>query len=369
MPEDESMADFLCALIRGDSVNWPSSFNTGFYDSLLGEARNHGVDALVCHLLKPMDCWDELPEPFKNGLLQSLRGSAVTELIRARDLVDLQAAFDQAGISALLLKGSALAYTHYAEPYLRTRADTDIFINLADIKQVRRVFREQGYEFRGWIYKSHQFDCFKPDFGGGAINYDVHWRSNNSPEFARVISHSEAWEESVQIPELAAWHTLKPQLALLQACIHWAGNPGEFADRLNWLYDIHLLISDMSESELLEFAQKAVNQNMQGVSLEAFAKTCSAFQTIIPDNVIQVLSAPTKTNSLRQRFSKSQLALILDDLIKIPGLVNKLDLIREFLFPPGEYLLSRYEKSGRWWIPILYFRYVILGLFERVTLR
>jgi hypothetical protein len=53
---------------------------------------------------------------------------------------------EQAGLSVILLKGGALAYTHYPEPHLRVRVDTDIFINSADIRQIKAVFTDLGQQ-------------------------------------------------------------------------------------------------------------------------------------------------------------------------------------------------------------------------------
>ncbi|GAG77142.1 unnamed protein product, partial [marine sediment metagenome] len=56
-------------------------------------------------------------------------------MLRKHDLLALLQALEQAGLSVVLLKGGALAYTHYPEPHLRARVDTDIFIDSADIRQ------------------------------------------------------------------------------------------------------------------------------------------------------------------------------------------------------------------------------------------
>jgi hypothetical protein len=85
--------------------------------------------------------------------------------------------------------------------------------------------------------------------------------------------------------------------------------------------------------------------------------------------VLQILLSPSEPESLSRRFSNSQLALIIDDLRQLPGSRSKLELLREFLMPPGEYLLYRYGKEGWYWIPLLYFRYLFGGFFERVSLR
>jgi hypothetical protein len=121
----------------------------------LSQARYHGVAALVFHLLKSTDSWDDLPEQLKDGLLLEYRTKAVIEMMRSRDLNALQEVFKKADISILLLKGGALAYSHYPEPWLRSRGDTDIFIDLRDIQQTQDLFLDLDYQFNGPVYKSH----------------------------------------------------------------------------------------------------------------------------------------------------------------------------------------------------------------------
>ena len=88
----------------------------------------------------------------------------------------------------------------------------------------------------------------------------------------------------------------------------------------------------------------------------------------MPDGILQSLSASSRAHQSR-RFADSQLALIIDDLRQLPGWSSKLDLLREYLAPPGDYLLDRYQRNGRWWIPVLYLKYFFGGLFERIPLR
>ncbi len=52
-------------------------------------------------------------------------------MLRERELVAVLAALAEAGVETLLLKGTPLAYTHYPEPALRTRCDTDVLIAAA----------------------------------------------------------------------------------------------------------------------------------------------------------------------------------------------------------------------------------------------
>ena len=365
----EVITEVLCKVLRGEAVAWPDAFQTEYYEAFLKWAAYHGVDVLVCHLLKSKADWSELPEQIRKEFLERLRTAGVVEMLRSRDLIQLNHSLQQAGICLLLLKGGALANTHYPEPHLRSRVDTDIFIDLGDINSIREEFVSLDYELQGWIYKSHQFNCFRRDPGFEAVRYDVHWRSNNRSKYARVINYEEAKSEAIPIAELDGVLTLKPTFALLQACVHRAGSERHDPNRLIWLYDIHLLISAMPKSELLEFAHRAVRENVQAICCEAIDRTVACFATSVADQVLEILSAPSVTESAGHRYDNSPLALIFDDLKQLPDMASRLDLLREYLMPPGDYLLNRYHREGRLWIPVLYLRYFFGGLFERISLR
>jgi len=365
---EEAITDFLCAVLRGDSLDWPAASDTDFYDVLLKQASYHGVDSLLCHMLKPTAAWEELPDQLQDALQQKLMTGVACEMVRTRDLLALLEALSGAGIACLILKGGALAYTHYPEPGLRSRCDTDFFIDTGDIRKIRDIFHGLGYQLSGWIYKSHQFDCFKSEFGG-AINYDIHWRPNNRSKYARVFSYEEVNRESVPVPGLDGALTLKPVHALLLACMHRAGDPMHDADRLIWLYDIHLLVSALSEPELFEFAQRAVGENIQAICRDAIEKSRQCFTTSVPGQVEDILAAPSQASSIHRRFSDSQLALIFDDIRQLPDVRSRFELVWEYLVPPADYLLNRYGKKGWFWVPALYLRYLFGGIFERVSLR
>jgi len=125
----------------------------------------------------------------------------------------------------------------------------------------------------------------------------------------------------------------------------------------------------MPETEQLGFAQRAVEENVQAICCDAIESAVSCFATPVPEQVLKTLSAPSGAETFDRRYADSPLALIADDLRQLPDITSKLDLLREYLIPPADYLLARYDRQGRWWIPVLYFKYFFGGLFERISLR
>ena len=359
----------MCRLLRGESPAWPDESDVAFYSAFLSQSSRHGVDLLIGHLIQQSGDWVPLPKEVKTELDRRARQAIAREMARANDVKQLAALLSEAGIEALLLKGAALAYTHYPEPHLRPRVDSDIFIDMADISKIRDVFSGAGYRLEGWIYKSHQFKALRPGFGGQMIKYDVHWRSSNDARFALVIRHSDALKEAVPVPALEGFGTFSPSHALLQACLHRAGNPNHDPDRLIWLYDIHLLLSGLSDSELLEFAEISARRDINEACQEPLKMCLKYFKSCVPPAVLVLMGLTSPVNPGGQRYRGSQMALMMDDLRSLPGGRNKMAYFGEYLFPPKDYLLQRYSKTGFYWLPVLYFRYVLGGVFEKIALR
>jgi hypothetical protein len=356
-------------VIRGDDLDWPPAAETAFYEQFLDRAIANGVDILVCHCLRSKSAWQDLPKELREQLEQRSRNAIAMEMARSHDLSALLEGMAGQGLDLLLMKGSALACTHYPQPHLRARVDTDVLIEPASIRQVRALLDGLDYDLVGWTYKSHQFNATRGKYGGRVIRYDVHWRANNGAKYARVIDFAEALEESVPVPGIEGGRTLSPVHSLMLACMHRAGTIPNLPDRLVWLYDMHLLVSAMSAEELSTFAARAKNGHIQEVCLAALVECSRCFGTIISPDIMSGLVGESGQSARASRFARSQLALILDDLRQLPNWSSRLDMLREYLFPPGEYLLLRYGKEGWYWVPMLYCRYLFGGAFQRISLR
>ena len=226
---------FLCSVIRGDEVDWPAASDDEFYEQLLDRAIANGVDLLVCYLLREKPSWENIPAATREQLEQRTRDAIAVDLARTSDLAALNEALAREGQQVLLLKGAALARTHYPQPYLRARVDTDLMIEPDRIRQVRALLAGLDYDLVGWTYKSHQFNATKEKYGGRVIRYDVHWRANNGSKYARVIGFEDALAESVPVPGIDGARTLGPVHSLMLACMHRAATLSTQRDRLVWL--------------------------------------------------------------------------------------------------------------------------------------
>ena len=353
--------------MRNEKISWAHNDAPGIFESLQKQAAENRVETLVYHSLCLANTQNQLPAPVWKHWHAQTRKAIALELLRGKELSDLSSFFNDQHIPMLVIKGEALSCTHYPQAHLRARSDTDIYIRPCDLGKVRKLLRAHGYTISSRPYKARQFNTHRPVFGG-AVKFDVHWRLSNHPEYARVLEDSDLWVFAVPLPGFSSTQTLCPVHALLLACMHLAGNPDHDPNRLIWLYDIHLLLSSLTEEELAEFSKCATEGGIQQRCKQIIEKTRVCFETRVPKNILRELSEPEPGRSNTRSLHSSALGLIIDDFRQF-GLRGKLEMSLEYLFPSAGYLLNRYGKDGIRWVPVLYFRYLLVGIFERIGSR
>ena len=326
------------------------------------------MTALVAYYLRDVDESAEPVQALKQQLHDIALHEVAFELFRANQLQTVLAACREQGLQPLVIKGAALAQTHYPSPELRARCDADIFIDMADIDRVQAIMQAQGYVVSGRIYKSHQFTCNLQAAKSLSMTFDVHWRISNSPLFARSLSYQEALDQSVEIDDDGN-RGLSPVHALLLACMHRAGNEEHDPDRLVWLYDMYLLVTGMGAEEQLAFAYLAQENGVQDVCLEGIAKSSQYFNTGLSLEAVALLSDNSYSVTGSASLKNSYLGLVLDDLRNLKSWHARYGLIHELLFPSSDELLRKYNKESSLWLPWLYTRYLSTGLLQRLRLR
>ena len=299
---------------------------------------------------------------------------SANDLLRERELVVVLSALAEAGVESVLLKGAALAYTHYPEPSLRTRCDTDVLIRPRDLGIARRVLARLAYEQRPGVSGSlvSYEECHLKQDGALAHVIDLHWQVNNGQVFALALPCADAFSRSVSVPGLGPFaHTLCPPHALLLACMHRAGHLGADGDegnRLIWLYDIHLLATAMTVPEWREFTALCAAGNMRRVAADAFARVRADFATPIPGEVIETLMQRARNELSAAYLDPRRRSFLLVDLRGLGTWKSRATLLRERLFPPASYLRARYRprspSAPRWLLPWWYARRAAEGVWK-----
>ena len=166
----------LCATLRGDSNDLPVGDER---DRLFATARANRVDRLLA---------------WRTGQISDeLRAAAILDEVDIREVNRVLAALDVHGIVPLVIKGAALAHTHYEESWLRPRMDVDLLIASSQRAHVIDVLQDLGYTRPAFI--SGKLVMYQMPFARatatGEMHLDVHWRVANPQIFADLPAYEE----------------------------------------------------------------------------------------------------------------------------------------------------------------------------------
>ncbi len=338
------------------------------FDVVLEAARSHRVDVLLADLLLRAPGEGVFP---REPLEDVVRLAAARELSEAHDLSRLVDAAHNRGLELLLLKGAALAYTHYRQPYLRPRNDIDLFLRSADLGGAEDLLASLGYErapeadAEMWTGQRHYVKAAP----SGAVHIDLHWRVANPLAFAGALTFEDAWPRSVAVPALGPFaRALSAPDALLLACVHRVAH---HQDRINllWLWDIHLIASGLSPAEWNLLLDRATLSRMRRVCARGLTLAQECFGTAIPDAASDALGAAADEPAsafLRGGFRPIDVARA--DLATLTTWRQRFALVREHLFPQAVYMRAKYPRWPAVLLPFAYLHRIVSGAprwFER----
>jgi hypothetical protein len=335
----------------------------GDADDVMEVARRHRVDVVLADLI--LRAPDRIvPDRFgRRSLEDSIRLAAAREIPSARGVSLLLDAAHHNGLDLLVLKGTALAYTHYPRPYLRPRNDVDLFVRLSDLARAEGLLASFGYERAQeadaelWTGQRH----YAKATPSGTTHLDLHWRAVNPLAFADVLKFDDVWSRSVSVPALGPHvRTLSPPDALLLSCLHRVAH---HQDRINllWLWDIHLIASSLSEDEWHVALRTATSSRTCNVLTRGLILASGCFGTVIPEAACREESAAGEPGKafLRNRLRPVDVARA--DLAALTSWRSKFALIREHVCPPIAYMRAKYARCPPILLPLAYVHRIVRG--------
>jgi hypothetical protein len=339
-------ADQLCALIRRPGA-------TALSPELIAVARRHRL-----HLVLGDRASDA-------GLGDERRAAAVLEALREAELRRVLAALAGAGVRAILFKGAAIARTHYRSPELRVRSDTDVLVPAERSQDAARVLEALSYrravETDGELVAG-QFHYEVRDRAGVAHALDVHWRISNVIALAGALSFDEIAGAAIPLAGLGP-HAFGPSAvhSLMLACVHRTGHHPDSSDLL-WLYDIHLLADRLSADEQQCFVELAGERQLRAVCAGGLDEAAQAFRgaAALAARVAPPAGAREPTAALLGA-RRRPVDLLTADLRALGRWPQRLQLLREHLFPRPEYMYARYGTRRASSLPWLYVRRIVAG--------
>ena len=214
-------------------VNWKQ---------LLELAVHHRLYPLLYGKLKQLSN-DLIPQ----DLLQSLNGlyrrNTFHMLHLSREMEQICKVFNENHINSIVLKGPVLAIDLYGDLSLRTSADLDILIPIAELDKVDQILTGLGFKkddyietvLNDWTWRHHHFTYVHPQKG---VKCEIHWRLHPGP--GKEPSFNELWSRK-RISSLTSYpiYYLGREDLFLFLVAHGARHGWS---RLRWLTDIDKLL-------------------------------------------------------------------------------------------------------------------------------
>lgn len=314
----------------------PTDFGSYEGNEILNQATRHGIGTLLYTQLQAgtiTGTSDTLNKNLKSATYPQVAHDMVLN-DATQKLLDLLAANQ---IPALLMKGTPVAFLYYPNTYLRTRCDTDIYIDEDDLQKTAELLSAHHYELSGLGSRKHsskQFVAAIESVQKKFLHFDMHWKLSNRVMFRSTLPFKECLQSSQPVTGLGPnARALSITDLMIHACIHRiAHGRNTERNRLIWLYDIHLMAEAMSATELDDFLLKAKQKAIATLCADAL-ETCQAiFNTSLTEHLLADMRKDSKREASAKLIEASKLRWAWEDLRALPGVSEKIAFARELLF-------------------------------------
>jgi len=368
---------FVCCILRGENCSWPFGNDAMRAEAFSKRVAWHGTAAILYKSLSANpESIDSVPADIFDTWRRQVFIQAIWEGQHKEQVKKVLAGLEVAGCMPVLLKGSALAYDLYEEPYLRTRGDSDILVAENTAAIARSVLTSCGYRPGFGIEGDHvvsQKVFALAEEGVGSHSIDLHWKLNNSPALSRLFSHSELLRRSIPVPGLeGAVRQLCRADALIFACVHRFvhkqvpyfvnGQMYLSSERFIWLCDIHLLLANMVQEDVAQFLQIAREKGVLDVCRDGIVAARECFATQLPEKLDHALRQEIRPGPVSGYLHASRISRFVRDVLAVPGIAGKAGFLQEHIFPARDYMQDKYRGSAFTWLPWLYLRRLFGGL-------
>jgi hypothetical protein len=358
----------LITLLKGDPVRWRDIGLTR--EELFAVCEREELQGLLCSRITAGESGGDWPAEICAALSQRAREETAREMLRREEIAGVLCAIAAAGVRAIVLKGTALAYTVYEAPMARPRLDTDLLIDGADAAAARAVLAARGYAAPPYCDDLFaQFQMERTDEFGLRHVFDVHWKISTQPVFAGVLTFEEMLPRAVAIPPLGPSAVAPCAVdALLLACIHPAMHH-QNTERVLWAYDSHLLASRLANAEFAEFARRARQNNVAAVCAHALRLAHRLFGTVLPADVMAELSmAADEPSAEYLTFNRRWHHELVSSVRGLPRFMARARFVRDVLLPSPSYMIGVYglhdKPLARWLLPALYVHRNVRGAWK-----
>ena len=348
----------LAEIVKGGVGPWPSEWRGAkAREAALARIDYHGLPAILAGRSDALHDW---PSRLVEIIHRRAIGATMWELRHAQVLRDLTDSLRQTDLDALILKGSALAYGFYPEPWMRQRGDSDILVRGSDRDAARAVLRALTFtrvDGNLWPEPQRFQEAWRRRFDDGTSHLiDLHFDLFNSPTLAGRLTFDQCWPGRLPLARIGP-NAFSPDrtILLFHGCIHREinrvgryfvrGRETTGANRIIWLRDIDLLARSLDRTGWERFVAVAIGTDQGEACLAGLDAAARWLKTRVPATVRSAL-ALSKAQSSRY-LRQGQLGRALADLTAVPGLRPRLRYASARLLPGARRRIVQLLRGDR----------------------
>lgn len=357
--------NFIYSILLGNAPAWPDNAPSDFTKQLTHKLYRDGLHPLIHHLYSNLAVWETWPSTIRAQIKKTAIHHSACQMAEEAATRDLIEALQNAGIYPIVLKGTAISYTHYPANNIRTRGDIDLLFDRKDLHVAFQILESIGYKYiHRQGYLGQELGFARINASAGDLPLDVHWRSSSYVLLAHILSYQEIRRSAVSIPQLAplpcAMNTVH---ALLHACLHIVKHTASGDSiRVLWQYDLYLLCKYLSNQDKQQFVDLCMHKKVSSICYTALKDIA---QKLPNDQLSQLL---LELKGLEQHEPSARMlkhnapSFLLADLASAGSGRALLQSIQDIVFPPASYMLRFYRKRSFLWLPLLYIHRFAHGL-------
>lgn len=351
------------------AVNQPTPWDaTRDADAVWSRILFHGVAAQIA-----LTAGDDWPDAIRAALRQQALAQTMWDMRHAVLMRTLCNHLAEQGVRAAFLKGTALAYSVYDQPALRSRGDSDIVVAPADLPKAREALIAAGFVP---LVADKGDDEYQEDWtwsqgNGQTHNLDLHWASFNSPVLARTLPAQRLLDDAVPLPAIGptAMRVSDPD-ALLHACLHrmhHAQSPYYIdgmtyysEDRLIWLLDIDLLVRRLDPAGTASFVAMAQDSGTGNICAHCLQNAHDRLNTPLDPQLMTALRAIPDGAAARILAQDSAGLRALENIRAAGGGMESVRFALRRIFPSRAFMQAKYAQDGTQpSLAVLYLRRII----------
>ncbi|MCX6031412.1 MAG: nucleotidyltransferase family protein [Chloroflexi bacterium] len=357
----------LCQLLAdgAERPEW-AAFTSEDWRGFTSLAVAEGVAPLVYWRLRQSH--DDIPSDLLKTLAAQYYMTAAENTLLYAEMARILAAFGAERVPVIVLKGAVLAKTIYPDPALRPMSDLDLLVPRKDIERASTIIRDLDYQEVAVQsralnrYIGTQVNFLPLTKSGHEV--ELHWgliagsADRRTADVQWFWENSELWQLSSG-PELMEARILSPTANLLYLTAHLILQHGGAQSRLLWYYDLHLLISQLTERLNWNiYLEQALALRWAASQLAGLKAVQVLFNTPIPSRVLTGLSAqyeslPFSSSHLASSLMEMKVSDHWDRIVSLSWRAKLLYLLA-MVFPSPAFLRRRYSPRPDWLWPALY---------------